>query len=256
MSSDHPSVHGQDLGSLQSCILEGDPQQRKRERKIRRRALALSVVLQAAILAVLVLLPLFGKPAAISAIVIPVPIYRHSPPAAHQDNDTPRQNKNRECVVCVQSVRPLTPDSNRTSTHNEAPEPGELGSSTPLPPCPTCINIGGNGPAPLPPPPPARERPKTVYMAQIDPAKLIHRIEPVYPVLAVQTHRTGRVELHAIIATDGTIKSLQIVSGDPMFYISAREAVSQWRYTPTILNHQPVEVETFITVIYNMDANR
>ena len=79
---------------------------------------------------------------------------------------------------------------------------------------------------------------------------LIHRVEPVYPTLAKQTHRDGRVELRAIIGTDGTIQSLQIVVSDPLFDISAREAVSQWRYRPTILNGQPVEIDTYITVIY------
>ena len=81
---------------------------------------------------------------------------------------------------------------------------------------------------------------------------LIHRVEPSYPILARQTHREGRVELRAIIGTDGTIQSLQIVSGDPMFLRSALEAVQQWHYKPTILNGQPVEIDTYITVIYTM----
>jgi TonB family protein len=60
------------------------------------------------------------------------------------------------------------------------------------------------------------------------------------------------VELRAIIATDGTIQSLQVVSGDPLFYQSVLEAVRQWRYRPTVLNGIAVEIDTFITVIYNM----
>jgi len=89
-------------------------------------------------------------------------------------------------------------------------------------------------------------------MTTIDPALLIHRVEPEYPPLAKQLHREGRVQLHAIIGTDGTIQSLQIVSGDPFFLISARDAVQQWRYRPTILNGQPVEIDTYITVVYTM----
>jgi protein TonB len=89
-------------------------------------------------------------------------------------------------------------------------------------------------------------------MTTIDPAMLIHRVEPVYPPLARQIHREGRVELRAIIGTDGTIQSLQVVSGDPMFLNSAIEAVQQWRYRPTILNGQPVEIDTYITVVYTM----
>ena len=81
---------------------------------------------------------------------------------------------------------------------------------------------------------------------------LIHRVEPVYPPLARQTHREGHVELHAIISTDGTIQSLQIVSGDALFLQSAVDAVRQWRYRATVLNGQPVEIETYITVIYTL----
>ena len=81
---------------------------------------------------------------------------------------------------------------------------------------------------------------------------LIRRVEPVYPVLARQTRREGRVEMRAIIGTDGTIRSLQVVSGDPIFLASAREAVEQWRYKPTVLNGQPVEIDTYITVVYIM----
>src|SRR5207247_10874723 len=95
-------------------------------------------------------------------------------------------------------------------------------------------------------------RPSIVRMTQLDPAMLIRRVEPVYPALPKQIHKEGRVELRAIIATDGTIQSLEIVRGDPMFFQSALDAVSQWRYRPTILNGQPVEIDTHITVIYTM----
>ena len=81
---------------------------------------------------------------------------------------------------------------------------------------------------------------------------LIRRVEPVYPPLAWQIHREGRVELRALISTDGTIQSLQVISGDPFFLQSALDAVRQWRYRPTVLNGQPVEIETYITVIYTL----
>ena len=81
---------------------------------------------------------------------------------------------------------------------------------------------------------------------------LLHRVEPLYPPLARQIHREGQVELHAIISTDGTIRSLQIVSGDPLFLQSVLDAVGQWRYRATVLNGQPVEIDTYITVIYTL----
>ena len=89
-------------------------------------------------------------------------------------------------------------------------------------------------------------------MTHLDPAMLTHRVEPVYPTLAKQLGRSGRVELKAVIATDGTIQFLQIAGGDPLFYQSAMEAVRQWRYSPTVLNGQPVEIDTYISVIYTM----
>src|SRR5262249_5758576 len=102
----------------------------------------------------------------------------------------------------------------------------------------------------MPDPPPAQER---VVIGHIDQAMLVRRIEPVYPTIPKQLHRSGRVELHAVIAMDGTIQSLEVVSGDPMFVPSALDAVRRWRYRPTLLNGQPVEVDTFITVIYTLN---
>jgi protein TonB len=89
-------------------------------------------------------------------------------------------------------------------------------------------------------------------MTRLDPAMLTHRVEPVYPTLAKQLGRSGRVELKAVIATDGSIQSLQVAGGDPLFYQSAMDAVRQWRYSPTVLNGQPVEIDTYISVIYTM----
>ena len=81
----------------------------------------------------------------------------------------------------------------------------------------------------------------------------LRRVDPIYPTLPRQTGRAGHVELRAIIATDGSIRSLQCVAGDPLFYQSALEAVRQWRYKPTFLNGVAVEVDTHITVIYKFN---
>jgi protein TonB len=91
-------------------------------------------------------------------------------------------------------------------------------------------------------------------MGHIDPALVTYRVEPAFPALAKQIRKSGKVELHAVIAMDGTIQSLEVVSGDPMFVQSALDAVRQWRYTPTKLNGQPVEVDTFITVVYTLNS--
>jgi len=98
-----------------------------------------------------------------------------------------------------------------------------------------------------------RTTPRTMKVsAGVQAARLVHRVEPLYPPLARQIRLEGRVELHAIIATDGRIKSLEVVSGEPPFIQSALRAVHEWRYQPTLLNNEPVEIETYVTVVYTL----
>jgi len=79
---------------------------------------------------------------------------------------------------------------------------------------------------------------------------LLQKVEPPYPPLARAARIQGEVVLNAIISKEGTIENLQLVSGHPMLVPAALEAVRQWRYRPYLLNGQPVEVETTITVIF------
>jgi TonB family protein len=81
-------------------------------------------------------------------------------------------------------------------------------------------------------------------------AKLVDHVSPAYPVEAAQQHITGVVQLEVIIAKDGTVRSVNIVSGNPVLGQAASVAVKQWRYQPTLLNNQAVEVETTVTVAY------
>jgi protein TonB len=256
MSLDPKSVPHRNIGSLQSCLVEGDPEQRAREGRVRRKALITSVFAQGSLLAALILVPLFGKPAhLVMAITTPVPLYRH---VAEGSPNIPRPpGERRVCVVCFDS-RPanLTPTSRPES--NEPPDPlsNPAGVGFPGAACLNsgCLDIGGTeGPRRPTENSPRRDKPLVVRETHIDPAMLIHRVEPVYPALPRRIGRAGRVELRAIIATDGTIQSLQVVSGDPLFYQSAMDAVRQWRYRPTVLNGEPVEIDTFITAIYNID---
>jgi len=83
---------------------------------------------------------------------------------------------------------------------------------------------------------------------------LIQRVEPTYPPLARAARVQGEVILSAVIDTNGDIKNLQLVSGHPMLVPSAITAVRQWRYKPYLLNGQPVEVETTITVIFSLNS--
>lgn len=111
------------------------------------------------------------------------------------------------------------------TTQTSAGASSESNSSTPKP---KSIRVGGNVAA----------------------ANLIHQVKPVYPKDAKKQHITGTVLLHAIIAQDGTMKTVEYVSGPPELRDSATEAVKQWRYKPTLLRGEPIEVDTTISVVF------
>ena len=109
--------------------------------------------------------------------------------------------------------------------------------------------IGGAGNAP----PPPKVTPKRVTVGgNVQAARLVNRVQPIYPPLARQTRISGTVKLHAIIGKNGAVEQLQVVSGHPLLVQSALDAVRQWRYQPTLLNGDPVEVDTEIDVIFSL----
>jgi protein TonB len=77
---------------------------------------------------------------------------------------------------------------------------------------------------------------------------LVRRIEPRYPPAAIIARIEGPVKIKAIITREGIIKQAEVLSGSPLLVGAALEAIRQWRYRPYILNGEPVEVETEITV--------
>jgi protein TonB len=95
-------------------------------------------------------------------------------------------------------------------------------------------------------------RPVTVSRG-VSEGLLLRRVTPEYPVLAKQSRTQGTVVLAAMIGRDGTIQNLQVLSGHPFLTKAAMEAVRQWRYRPYLLNGEPVEVETTITVNFNLN---
>jgi periplasmic protein TonB len=107
-------------------------------------------------------------------------------------------------------------------------------------------SIVSGGTRPVLATPPAPSHP--IRVSHMDPGSLIYQVQPVYPPLARAARVEGPVVLAALISKDGTIENLRVVTGRPMLVGSAVEAVSKWRYRPYILNSEPVEVETQITV--------
>ena len=74
------------------------------------------------------------------------------------------------------------------------------------------------------------------------------KVMPVFPDAALRAHVSGTVVLDAVIGTDGWVKRLVVLSGPEMLRQSVVDAISQWTYRPYILNGEPVEVETTVTV--------
>jgi protein TonB len=83
---------------------------------------------------------------------------------------------------------------------------------------------------------------------------LVHRVEPLYPKIALAARITGVVQLKAIIGKDGNIRELQALSGPPLLVPSAIDAVKQWHYRPYLLNGEAVEVETNVTVTFQLSS--
>jgi periplasmic protein TonB len=113
-----------------------------------------------------------------------------------------------------------------------------------------------NAVAPPPPPPTHVDKhqpPRPVPVGgDVQMAKVIRKVLPEYPPLARSARISGVVRLIGIIAKDGTIQNLQLVSGHPLLARAAMDAVRQWVYKPTLLNGMPVEVIAPIEVRFSL----
>ena len=99
---------------------------------------------------------------------------------------------------------------------------------------------------------PEATAPRRVRTSSIELARVIHRVEPVYPQMARMIHVQGTVELTGVIGTDGHIRELKALSGNPLLVKAAIDAVSQWIYAPPILNGERVEVIAPIEVRFTL----
>jgi protein TonB len=111
---------------------------------------------------------------------------------------------------------------------------------------------------PAPQPPVAKAAPPAVVPrlkigGNVLQGKLVYGPKPVYPPLALRARIEGTVQFTAVVGRDGTVQSLTLVSGHPLLAQAALEAVRQWRYAPTLLNGEPVEVISPIVVEFSLN---
>ncbi|MGA8075138.1 MAG: TonB family protein [Candidatus Acidiferrales bacterium] len=242
---------------LSDCLVDSDADATRRAQQRRRNALTISLVVEFILVAALLAGPLLN-PSTMSArfAVVPVPPFPgggHR--AAHPSNPhlPPPIISDGTPVFPVPGAHPRpAPESD---AGDEAPSIGDGRGGVRVGPDigPGIFGSPGNGPAPPRLPETTVDKRQVTIVNSIQEAKLVVRIQPVYPLLARQAHISGTVELRAIIAANGSVMHLEVISGNALLARAAVEAVKQWRYRPTVLNGQPVEVQTFITVKFTLE---
>lgn len=244
---------------LDRCLIDGDKAAASSGRRLRHEALGISFVIEAGALALLVLSPLlagvaqprFSRSAFVPYVFRPSGTLR---PVQHSPTATTFQ-RNYHAGGIIYALAPRPPIEPSVAEVADAPPnedliPGLIGMEAP--------QIGGPQPVQSPEPP-RDESQKTVAKGPLKlsesvvQAQLLSKIEPRYPPLAIETRTQGTVRLRAIISRDGRITALEVISGHPLLVQAALEAVRQWRYRPTLLNGEPVEVETSITVNFQLE---
>jgi periplasmic protein TonB len=219
--------------------------------KRKRWPMAIAFTLELLVGALLVALPLLSTGIIPVSARVPL-IAPRLEPARTVDNEPRDQRSSRPTaggrstkptVIPLDTGRPMITigePQNPYDDNSSVPNLNATGPAGPMPRCEICIK-----------PEKPRLQNRIVRISVMEEGRLIHRVEPVYPRVWVATGIRGEVRLHAIIAKDGSIQSLTLISGHPVLAQAAEEAVKQWRYRPYLLNGEAVEVETFITVNFN-----
>ena len=221
-----------------------------------------SFALQAAIVGSVIVLSLLKSVVIPTAQVVSTPIFagraEPAPLASHPHGGSSSPTSNNATVV-----RFVQPGHVPIGIHQGGEEPSAGPPSGPDvgiygtrfssggPGIPTSFLDGTHPVMPVAPPPVTRQF-RTSSMLE---GSLLRKVQPGYPPLAKSARIQGPVVLEAVISKAGVIENLRLVSGHPMLVSAAIEAVRQWRYRPYILNSEPIEVETQITVNFTLSGN-
>jgi periplasmic protein TonB len=241
---------------LSECLVDSDADARARAQRLRQKALIASVAIEAVLIAAMLLWPLI-TPGVLPRqyVVTPAPPYGGGTRAHHADSHPGRRSHPSHQPEPILLEPPTIPHHAQLSPGNEAPELNAAGG-------PPGTEGPGEGPGPLipggsdkGPPIPEIRRPQPTRPAApqhvsegVMQAALLYKVQPEYPALARSAHLAGTVRLRAIIGTDGRVRQVEVLSGNPLLASAALTAVYQWRYRPTRLSGEAIEVETLITV--------
>lgn len=240
-------------------LLESSPVKKKTRNPW---AYAISITVQTVFVGVLILIPLLYTEALpkqdmmLSWLAAPPPPPPPPPPAAAQpvrrairrpsqlDQGKLRAPREIPREIAIIKEEPIEEDTSSVVGGVPGGVPGgQIGG--------VLGGVLGGIPSAQPPRPAAPSRIRV--SSGVQEAKVINRVEPIYPTFAKQARIQGEVLLEAIIAKDGSIQNLRVVNqAHPLLIQAALQAVQQWRYQPTLLSGEPVEVETIIRVQFKL----
>jgi len=219
-----------------------------------------SMILQVLFLLILILIPLIYTEALPKAMLSSILLAPPPPPPPPPPPAAVQVVKIKPMVRLMDAGKLVAPkaipkDINIIKEEELPPDAGMQGIAGGVPGGVAGGSMGGvlGGVIGVKAPPPPKVTPKRVMVVgNVQAARLVNKVQPLYPPLARQTRISGTVKLHAIIGKDGSVQQLQMVSGHPLLVQAALDAVRQWRYQPTLLNGEPVEVDTEIDVIFSL----
>jgi TonB family protein len=119
------------------------------------------------------------------------------------------------------------------------------------------VNVVAKAP-PASPPDTRSGPPRRIRVGgNVQATKLIQQVQPIYPEQAQVRGIQGTVLIEAVIFKDGSIGTMRVLNklADPELVDAAVEAVKNWRYEPTLLNGQPIEIVTTITVNFRLSSS-
>jgi periplasmic protein TonB len=218
----------------------------------RRGAISMGWLIEAVFLGLLIIIPLVRVQELPQALPAEVLV---TPPPPMGAPKTMRASKNPRALPQVTPTptfipKMIIPLTGAPETALQAPSLGVTGG-VPWGDSKDAWN-GLNTGSPPPPPAPAAAVVRVRVGGQVEGAKLIFQVRPEYPEVARMARIQGAVRLEAVISKEGTVESLKVVSGPPLLMKAAFDAVAQWRYQPTLLNGEPVEVATEIEVNFTL----
>lgn len=236
---------------LDHCLVDSVSESKHNRKPVRRRAVAVALVFEAAMVSGLALGPLLTTarlaPGSMMIERIPDQISPATIRASRPSGASPNQPAPRATLFSPPGIPPRIIRSPIPAPQTAAPLPSDFGPEEP-----TGFPISGAfglGSPPVAPPKPAAAPVRVVRRSENDEeGQLLRRVIPAYPEIARLARISGTVELLVLVGRDGRVKYVQVLSGSPLLAASAKAGVEQWRYRPTILDGQAIEVETHVTV--------